>query len=252
MLGPARAADPPGAASFHPHKEHPMIRSACLTLSCLCVAAGFGSVAAAQEKKEPKNYATPQDAFNAANDAVKKKDFKSAMTCFTAESRDALAGTMVFMGQLVMGFSELDPKGKDKAKELKGIMDKYGLTKEAMDKLKPDHLPKGGDPKDPEKMKAAMAELGKLIKKDRNGFIAEMIRFLDKDQPGGGNSLLGEGAKLEDLAIDGNHAKATVISEKQGKEKRDPIEFKKTAAAGWRIDLPAKEFKLEFGGPAKN
>jgi hypothetical protein len=237
----------PGA-SFHPHKEHPMIRSVCTLLVCMCLAA----IAAAQEKKEPKNYATPQDVFTAATDALKKKDVKAAMTCFTGESRDAVAGTMIFMGQLIASFAEFDPKTKDKAKELKAIMDKYGLTKDAMDKLKLDHLPKGGPANDPEKMKAAMAELGKLIKKDRNGFIADMIKFLDKEQPGGGKGLIGDGAKLEDLAVDGNHAKATVVSEKDGKPKRDPIEFKKTPAAGWRIDLPAKEFKLEFGGPPKN
>ena len=225
-----------------------MVRCAYLVLSGLALTLLSGSAAVAQERKEPKKYSTPQEVFTAAAAAVQRKDMKSAMTCFTPESRDAMAGMMIFMGQLVLGFSELDPKGKDKANELKAIMEKYGLTKDALDSLKGDHIPKGGDPKDPAKEKAAFAELGKLVKKDRNGFIADMIKFLSKE-PGNDKSLIPDAARLEGVTIDGEHAKGMVVGNDKGKEKRDPIEFKKTAAAGWRIDLPAKEFKIEFGGP---
>jgi hypothetical protein len=226
-----------------------MIRLCWFLIPCLAVVLGFVPPARAQEKGA-KSFATPQEAFDAAVAAVHKKNMKGALEVLTDESRDAMTGTVIFVGSMIIAFSEIDPKEKEKVKELKDIFAKHGVTEDALKKLKDSGPGPNFDPKtDSEAMKKAMGELGHVVKKDRAGFVAEVFGFLAK-QPGSHEALLFDNAKLEDLKIDGNHAKGTIASKENGQTKREPIEFKKVGK-GWKIDLPAEHFKVQFGPPGK-
>jgi hypothetical protein len=226
-----------------------MVRLCWFVIPCLAVVLGFVSPARAQEKGA-KSFATPQEAFDAAAAAVHKKNMKGCLEVLTDESRDAMTGTVIFMGSMVIAFSELDPKQKEKVKELKDIFAKHGVTEEALKKLKDSGPgPNFNQNANPEAMKKAMGDLGHIVKKDRTSFVAEVFAFLAKDS-GNGEALPFDKAKLEDVIINGNHAKAMIAIQGIGEPRREPIEFKKVGN-GWKLDLPADYFKVQFAQPTK-
>ena len=177
-----------------------------------------------------KGYASPTAVFEAAIKASKKKDFKAFTACLTPESQDKLAGQLVGIGEMFKAFSALDKEGKmkDKLADLDKIMDKHGLTKEAMGKLK-----QTKDPKEIEKNNKAIA----AIVKDKPAFVGEVVAWLDSANPGKGKGGPLDTAELKGLKVTGDKATATVVTKPDGKEKEEPWEFAKVKG-GWRIVLP--------------
>jgi hypothetical protein len=178
-------------------------------------------------------HATPEDVFKTAKAAADKEDWKGFCDCLTDDSRDTFAGGMAFAGVMMKAFGELG--GKEAGAKLKPIDDvltKHGLTEENLKKM--EKGPPLGAEKD---MAKAMKELVAPVK-DRSAFVADMVAALKqvgekgKDQP-----PFPKDAVLKDVKIDGDSAKAMVVSQQGGAERSEPIEFRKVGA-GWKIELP--------------
>ena len=132
-------------------------------------------------------------------------------------------------------FSALDKEGKmkDKIADLDRIMDKHGLTKEAMAKLMPTK-----DPKEIEKNNKAIT----TIVKDKPAFVGDVMKWLESANPGKSKGGPLDEATLKDLKVDGNKATGTVLTKTGDKEKEEPMEFAKVGG-GWRIVLPEPKAK---------
>lgn len=187
-------------------------------------------------------YKTPEDVFAAAKKAAEKEDMKTFMSCLTEDSREMMAGGMVFVGALLKAFAAF---GKEDTKELVAALDaafkKHGLTEEALAKLK------GGPPidgKDPEAMRKALKSMAAPIK-DRTAFVGDMVKVLKRMDKGKkeDTGLLAKDAALKELKIENGKAKGVVVSKQGDQEKRDPIEFRRVGES-WLIELPIDQFKL--------
>lgn len=189
-----------------------------------------------------KVYKTPQEAFAALRAAAKKEDVRGMTQTLTRDTVDKMTGGLVFAALFIKGLTEAfgkdDKTGKSKevVESIDKLLAKHGLTKEKVDALEKqkDQSGKKGDPKE---MEAAMLKLAGLIK-DRPGFLEDFMKVVKKmpgKQEGSPFSELA-GAELKDLKVEGNTATGTVVSMKGGKEKRDPVRFKKEGD-GWKIEL---------------
>jgi Domain of unknown function (DUF4878) len=193
-----------------------------LVLATLVLAAGAGA------DKKDKVYKSPQDVFDAAQSAIKKDDYKAFFGMVTPDSQKMMAGQLVLMGAMIKRFADLDPSGKAKEmlKPIDELMTKHGVTEEALKKVKPDT----------DKSKASRA-MGDLVK-DRPGFVAGMMKILDKNTPPGKEkSKPFQDAELKDVKVEGDKAKGTVVTKKDDKEKKEPIEFVKIGDS-WKIVVP--------------
>ncbi len=218
----------------------PTVAGSVLLLAALSVAAG-GTGA---------TYRTPEEVFEAAKKAIAREDWKGVCATFTDNTRDMLAGGLAMMPLMAKGFAKL--AGEDKEKEmlekikpLTDVLAKHGLTDAVLKKME-----KQGDKgeKGEEAIRKGLKRLVGPIK-DRCAFIAEMITVLKKaDGKGLKDGPLPKDAELKDLKVDGDHAKGTVVSTVSGKEKRDPIEFRKIGGS-WKIDLPLQIGKGLKKGP---
>jgi hypothetical protein len=204
-------------------------RAAVLTI--LLMAGVLGLTDAQAQDKEPAGFATPKAVFDAAVKASKAKDFKAFAAVFTPESQGKLAGQLAGLGVMFKAFSAFDKEGKmkDKLADFDKIMDKHGLTKEVMGKLK--------QTKDPEEIKANNAVIAKAIK-DKPGFVGDVMKWLDAANPGKNKGGPLDEATLKDVKITGDKATGTVVT----KEKEEPMEFAKVGG-GWRIVLPEPKAK---------
>ena len=201
----------------------------------LLVGAACWTHAPAQDAEPTTGYASPKAVFEAATKASKKKDFKAFAACLTPESQGKLAGQLAGLSVMFKAFSALDKEGKmkDKIADLDKIMDKHGLTKEAMAKLKPTK-----DPKEIEKNNKAI----ETIVKDKPAFVGDVMKWLDSANPGKSKGGPLDEATLKDLKVTGDKATGTVLTKTGDKEKEEPMEFAKVGG-GWRIVLPEPKAK---------
>jgi hypothetical protein len=209
---------------------------------------------------QPK-YATPQEAFDAANKALQRGDWKAACGTLTDDSRDLFAGGMVFAGLLgkglALGFAKLAPKDKQEDllakikaqfKPVDDALAKHGLTEEVFKKMEKKGGEEKPDLKDPEQVKKLMKALVAPVK-DRCALIVDLMAALEKtgDKQKGKGGLIPPGARLTDVKVEGDKARGVVVSKEGDEEKRTPLEFRRVAGS-WRIELPVTEL---FKGPGK-
>jgi hypothetical protein len=215
--------------------------------------------AAAGDKNGPKGgktYETPQAVFDAAREAAKKEDWKAFCACLTPESRDMLAGLVVFAGGVMKAGINAAAEKEDKDKKelilqvvkalLKPVTDAYarhGITEATLDKLSnPEQFFK--DKKDPTQVKKTLLKAAAPVK-DRTAFISDVMGALTKllqtfgkgEEVSLGGTIFPKDGRLEDLKVEGDGAKAMMIGTKKGQEKREPINFKKDRGR-WRIEIP--------------
>ena len=204
-------------------------RAAVLTILLMAGVLGLSNARALD--KEPAVFATPKAVFDAAVKASKAKDFKAFAAVFTPESQAKLAGQLAGLGVMFKAFSAFDKEGKmkDKLADFDKIMDKHGLTKDVMGKLK--------QTKDAKEIEANNKVIATAIK-DKPGFVADVMKWLDAANPGKNKGGPLDEATLKDVKIDGNKATGTVVT----KEKEEPMEFAKVGG-GWRIVLPEPKEK---------
>ncbi len=193
-------------------------------------------------------YKTPQEAFDTLVAALKHDDWKTACTTLTDETIDQMTGALLVRGislkRFMEEFAAKDRQGKLKEplKILDALFERHGLTKEKLEKLDLKSVLKGkGDKKDLQKGFAMLA----ASVKDRCGFLGDFFKALKKlpgKQDAPGFVPVGDVA-LKDLKVEGNSASGSIVAMKDGKEKRDPIRFRKIGE-GWKIEL-----ELKTGGP---
>ncbi len=206
------------------------------------------SLANALAQPAPKAYATPQAVFAAAHKAAQKDDWKTIYACITPESREAITGQLVSAGVLFKTFAASDKSGKfaELSKPFEAAFKKYGLTKDALDKLKPEKL--GPDATPREQALAARKYATAVEANDRPAFVADMMKGMAKFDKK--HKKVGD-ATLKDVKITGNTATATSVEKKDdGTEKTEPVAFKKVGG-GWLIEMPLDGPRKKGGGPKR-
>ncbi len=232
--------------------RHVLLILATLATTAAAVSAG--------DERRGKAYTTPQEVFDAAKQAVAMDNWKKAFECLTPESRDLLTGTVVLVGAQ-MEKSALAEMGKAKDDETKAfvrkiikamlepitkVYTKHGLTEDVLKKLEGADInllaPNKGKP-DWKKLKPALVKAAKQVK-DQPAFLGEWMQAMKKLLKAfgqGGDAALFDvfpkDARLEDVKIEGDIAKGFIVGKKRGRERREPIEFKKDQR-GWLIELP--------------
>ncbi len=177
------------------------------------------------------SYSSPQEVFNAASGAAAKEDWETFSNCLTEDSRNNVAGMLVISATFMKAFGEMDKtKGKERFKPVDDALKKHGVTDEML-KSK-DINPINPDANAQRQMIAKLAE----PIKDKAAFIGDMMRAL-KQVSDSKNSMTPLEGELKDVKVDGDTAKGTYVSKKGGKEKSEPIEFRKVDG-GWKIELP--------------
>jgi hypothetical protein len=216
---------------------HPVLAARRLLTVALLVAALL--VFASRAEAGGAKYATPQEVFNAVGKAAEKEDWKTMIDCYTDDTRDLLAGGMVVMVGFLKAFADFDKTGKiqEQIKVLEGVLQKHGLTADAIKQL--GKVPPDIGGKDRE---AALKVMRMILTpvKDRTAFLVDFFNTAKKLDSGRGlirDLPLTTNTRLEDVKIAGDRATGVVVSTKQGKEKRDPLEFRKVGGS-WKIDLP--------------
>jgi hypothetical protein len=205
-------------------------RAAVLTTLFLAGLVGLAN-AKAQDAKPATGYSSPKAVFAAAVEASKKKDFKGFASLLTPDSQGKLASQLAGLGVMLKMMAAFDKEGKmkDKLPELDKIMDKHGLTKDVLGKLK--------QSKDAKVIEANNEVISKAVK-DKPGFVGDVMKWLDAANPGKNKGGPLDEATLKDVKITGDKATGTVVT----KEKDEPMEFAKVGG-GWRIVLPEPKAK---------
>jgi hypothetical protein len=200
-------------------------------------------------------YKSPEDVFKAAKTAVAGKNNKDLCKLLTDDSVDTLAGALS-IGQ-VMGlslgsaFAKGDQADKLKA-QLKTLIDllaKHGLTEEAMKGNKDLGKILFDAKASPEDKKKALQKLVEPAK-DRRALLADLLTFSEKTVKQGkdkGGLFGAKDAQLKEVEIANDFAKGMVVYSVDGKEKRDPLHFRRIAGS-WRIEMPIEDmFKIKAG-----
>jgi cytochrome c556 len=212
-----------------------MFRTAAAAALLLAALAVTAFAQKDKDEKKAKLYKTPQECFDAFNEAEAKQDYKTWVGCLAPRSQTELASLMLAGG--IGARAELNKEKDEKkraavAKQMKpvfDVLDKHGLTEKAT---------KGVDSPDD-----AKKTLGKVVK-DLEGFLIDMAVASDKveDKP----KEKKDKPKLADVKIDGDKATANEVRpSKKGKDEKTPVSFVKVKG-GWRIDpfaLDEKESK---------
>jgi hypothetical protein len=190
-------------------------------------------------------YETPEASFAAMKEAAKKKDFAAIYDCLSAETQDMMAGGLVMMGSMMkmmsgmaaMGGPEAAAEAEKSLGALTAVLEKHGVTEEALEKVQPDPQAMG-DP-------SAIGKLASVVK-DKRAFVADVMNVMQQsDQGGQFNDKFEENVsgELKEVKIDGNNATATLVTA-SGEE---PIEFRKEDS-GWKVHLPMD--RMGSGGDA--
>lgn len=208
-------------------------------LALLLLSGIAGLESQAGEKKTPL-YKTPQAVFDAARKAAEKGDGKGVIQILSDDNRDGMAGMMVIIGsfstQVGAAFAKTD-EDKEKIKKIDDVLTRYGVTQEmAKNAIALAKEMKGKQPFE------ALPPLRKLLEpvKDRAGLIADMMVLTDKK--GGKPFDEFKTAKLQDVKVDGDVARGSVLVTKDGAEKTEPIEFRKEGG-GWKIHMDMNKKK---------
>ena len=185
----------------------------------------------------PQGYATPDDAYNAYQVAVMAGDYGKLADCFTPDGQQQTAGGLVMSVAVFKSLSKLaglqGPAAAKKAEEkigpLAAVLNRHGISDEKMLELS-----KGVGFGGFGNTKAANEKAGELVT-DKRAFISDMFTAFSKISEAEGKSpaeaFKGE---LQDVQIDGDTASGSIFNAK-GKNKKQPITFKKVDGKGWLI-----------------
>jgi hypothetical protein len=203
----------------------------------LLAAAGALLLAApADGAPKGKDYKSPQEVFTAFQAAGKKNDWKTALTCLTAESQDTLVGGMAFTGVFVKGlmesFKNLDKTGKVAAnlKVLDKVLDKHGINQKSLEKA--------GFKKEIKMDEKTATKFFKKLAgtvKDRPGFLRDFMAVTKKLSKNKEQEAFG--GELKDVKVKDDTATGKIVAGKR----TQPIAFKKVGP-GWKIAMAAKMF----------
>ncbi len=182
---------------------------------------------------------SPEDVFKAFAAAMKKDDLKAMMSHMTRDSQSASAATMVGVAlwdDVFFGFmnDRVTPKQKEEhSAVIREVLSRHGLSEDALRKKL------GKDYKEPttEEERTRLLLAGAELVKDKPAFVTEIRdvctgvqRLTDEFKE------IGE-AKLKEVKIDGQQAKAQVTFPRaRGKDNKGTVYFKLENGI-WKIDL---------------
>lgn len=184
----------------------------------------------------------PEAVFATAKQASQNEEWEKLCSCLTDESRDALAGMTVVAAGLMRGFGQfaaLAGPAKVQAAQAKmqpvvDVLNKHGLDDATLKSMPATGL--AGGPPSGDRLQQLLAPI-----KDRNRFVGDVIRAMKQVTNQSMPPPFQSDARLEDLKIDGDTATATMIQTVGGKERREPLKFRKVGIS-WKIDpgLPGR------------
>lgn len=182
---------------------------------------------------------TPEETFKLATAALAKEDWKSFSLTMTQESQNMMAGGMAMAGMVLQAFGSLGGEEiAEQAKSLQKVLDKHGLDEAFLKKVQDD----GAIQSPEEGMKKLVAPI-----KNRPQFIADMMAAMKSMKGFKDTGPLDKDAKLVDVKIDGERAKAKIEFVQGGQKKSEPIAFKKVSGK-WLMDI-TEAMKAALGGP---
>lgn len=181
-----------------------------------------------------RSFATPQEVIEAIRQASQKDDLKAWCQCLTDDSRDLLAATVI-----VDEFTTRQAKGRDANAKQKAhfqavaeVFEKHGLKDESLEKMQKEFMaitvPQAPLPA---KIGAAQAILAPV--KDRNAFIEDLFKTVQKLSGSEGPLSMWKNAKLADVEIRGKEAQGRVS---MGRGEPKTFYFKKQGDS-WKLDL---------------
>lgn len=179
-----------------------------------------------------KSFATPQDAFDGMQAALKKNDMRGFCDCLTDDSRDILAATML---------AELFT---NKQKGADNILEKHGIGAEALVKMERE-FKAVIHPQAPMEVKQEAAQTILAPVKDRTALVVD-IAVLKVSKVFDELKILGE-FKLGKVQTAGTVAVAEIS--KAGMEGGGAMEFRKQGDS-WRVNLfPERRQGMPDGHP---
>ncbi len=193
-----------------------------LLLAILAPAAG----AQAERRDAGAAYNSPQAAFEAAQAAQKKDDFKTFVACFTPEAQKEMAAGLAFGALQQQAAARSDEKLRTQFKAILDVLNKYGLTDEVGKKIKL-------NPASQDEAVKLQKEIQGLIK-DPAAFDVDLMTAYSKTEPFNRKPPDMPMPQLTDVKIDGDKARGTIVVKVQGQELRQPAEFAKVGG-GWKL-----------------
>jgi hypothetical protein len=168
--------------------------------------------------------------------SIENKDMGGFYDCLTDESQDVLVGSMIMMKSMMAMASAMGgPEAAQKFAPIDDVMEKHGVTVEAIKAAAPNALTMAEDP-------ASVAEIADIVA-DKRAFVAEVYAAMDK--AGQGGDLAGKlNGELKDLKIEGDKATANLVTA-DGEEELD---FRKTAT-GWKMHIDLAKLAAKAGPP---
>lgn len=191
-----------------------------LVLFCsLCVALPLF----AQDEKA-KVFKTPQDAYDAFENAEKKKAWKEYCECLTEKSRDVYASSLVQKSISQRKF--IGARDQDGYKQVTDVLEKHGLTEDAIKKQTADYA----------KEKNALKQQRILASpvKDKAALVADLYAAWEKVDPSFAPPLFER--SLKDVKVKGDSAQGILNVKVGDKKSPQPFYFQKEKGS-WRIEL---------------
>jgi hypothetical protein len=178
-----------------------------------------------EKKPKPIRYKTPQECFDASEEAGEKGDFKTAVACLSpGAQKDMAAGFAIMLSGQRTGLAKATGKGAEEArKALKpafAVLDKHGVTEKAAKDLK-----ESKNPKENEKARKAALDLID----DPVAFLIDLLEAMKKLDGGSKGK-----DRVTDVKITAETATGTSVSTSKGREKREPVTFV-LLDGGWRL-----------------
>lgn len=204
---------------------------------CFCVLAWAGG-GAAQEAGKP---ASPQEAFAATAEAVKKKDWRGLVKHSSRDSQTVMAGAFILIAGM---FAENGLAGEEHMKPIKTLMAQHGVK---VDSGKEMMLKLGGVAGRNKEMAKMLKDMGQRIQ-NKPDWIANFLKIMEKVERGPIASGAFEefNGALKDVQIDGKRARASVTGVMRGMERTEAIFFVVEDGV-WKVDflrmLEEKNFK---------
>ncbi|REK09096.1 MAG: hypothetical protein DWQ37_19780 [Planctomycetota bacterium] len=178
------------------------------------------------------SYATPEDTFDTAREAMMREDFGALVDCLSPDGRAELAGTLRLLGGLLHAMGKVDG-AKPNAVALSEAVEEAGKAYQQADAPQVNldlNAPE-------EELRAQIREAGSAIT-DQRAFVVAMLDALAEHGDKQPDRAQFEAAVLEDLKIDGDRAEATIsVGFLDGRP--TPVVFRKLDGA-WKIDAMGK------------
>ncbi len=181
-------------------------------------------------------YSTPQAAFDAAKRAAEKDDVRGFCGVLDDETRDTIAGGLLvnaafFTRELGPKLAKTDDE-KAQLKRVETILARHGFTADALQAIvtKAKEL-QGKDSAE------VLPEVVKWLKpaRDRCALVADLLALGGKEKKASPLTDV-KNSRLDEVKVEGNVARGTVLIKRDDKENTEPIEFRKQGG-GWRIHL---------------